>query len=308
MTHDENCPICHQDAKRHDTTIIDAFSVDCPVCGKYLATGTVWHLLRNTDRYDTIRPYLSAHIRQETEATATRVRIDSGNIEDLAQRHMHTSVQRKMAMLLELLATRTKHPGAGTPFNYLVDWPLLDAASHLEALFFLRYLLNTRLVDGDVNATMFLITVAGWQHILPPDAGGVPGTCFVAMSFAKELDEAFDSGFMRSIEEDCGFKVIRVDRVEHNDDITDKILAGIRTAQFIVADATLQRQGVYYEAGFGAGLGRIVIWCCRADDFEHVHFDTRQLNHVVWDNPADLREKLTARIRGTVALSAQLKA
>jgi nucleoside 2-deoxyribosyltransferase len=44
--------------------------------------------------------------------------------------------------------------------------------------------------------------------------------------------------------------------VFHNDDINFAILAEIRRAQFIVADITGARGGVYFEAGFAKALGR----------------------------------------------------
>jgi len=48
------------------------------------------------------------------------------------------------------------------------------------------------------------------------------------------------------------------------------------------------------------GLGRPVIWSCRDDDLKNVHFDTRQYNHIVWNEPADLRAQLTNRIKATI--------
>jgi nucleoside 2-deoxyribosyltransferase len=80
------------------------------------------------------------------------------------------------------------------------------------------------------------------------------------------------------------------------------ILGEIRRAQLVIADVTLQRQGVYFEAGFALALGRIVIWACRQDEIARVHFDTRQYSHVVWSDAADLRAKLEARIRATVPI------
>jgi nucleoside 2-deoxyribosyltransferase len=59
---------------------------------------------------------------------------------------------------------------------------------------------------------------------------------------------------------DCGFDVIRLDRVEHSENINDRILTDIRRAQFIVADFTFHPPGVYFEAGFALGLGKLVIW------------------------------------------------
>lgn len=93
---------------------------------------------------------------------------------------------------------------------------------------------------------------------------------------------------------------VRIDRVHHNEKICDKIIAEIRTCQFLVADVTLQRAGVYFEAGFAIGLGRPVIWSCREDDLKNVHFDTRQYNHIVWKEPTDLRIQLADRIKATI--------
>jgi nucleoside 2-deoxyribosyltransferase len=91
-----------------------------------------------------------------------------------------------------------------------------------------------------------------------------------------------------------------VDRVEHNDNINDRIISEIRACQFLVADFTLHRNGVYFEAGFAMGLGRPVVWTCRRDQMREAHFDTRPYNHIIWDTPAELREKLTNRIKATV--------
>jgi nucleoside 2-deoxyribosyltransferase len=152
----------------------------------------------------------------------------------------------------------------------------------------------------------YALTPAGWLKLEPIGGAGVPGTGFVAMSFDPTLLPIYDEGIRPAIEDDCGLKALRVDREEHNDDITDRILAGIRSAQFVVADFTHQRQGVYFEAGFALGLGRVVIWTCREDHVQGLHFDTRQYSHIVWTSPADLRSKLASRIQATVALPARL--
>jgi hypothetical protein len=45
-------------------------------------------------------------------------------------------------------------------------------------------------------------------------------------------------------------------------------MAEIRRSRFVVADYTGQRNGVYFEAGFGLGLGLVVIPTCRADEVD----------------------------------------
>ena len=165
---------------------------------------------------------------------------------------------------------------------------------------FWMYLVQNRYVqEQDVNLHQFTLTVDGWRQ-LAPQTGGVPGTCFVAISAHPELDDAYDNGILPAVENDCHFKAIRVDRIPHNDNINDKILAGIRQAQFIVADFTRQRQNVYFEAGLALGLGRPVVWTCHCDAFDTLHFDTKPFNFVRWSTPTELREKLTDRIRATI--------
>ena len=57
-----------------------------------------------------------------------------------------------------------------------------------------------------------------------------------------------------------------------------------------------QGGGVYYEAGFAHGLEILVIFTCRADIIDEIHFDTRQYSHITWDNTSELRNSLRDRI------------
>jgi nucleoside 2-deoxyribosyltransferase len=120
------------------------------------------------------------------------------------------------------------------------------------------------------------------------------------MSFSEELSNAWLEGFKPGVEAGGYFTAVRVDQVQHNDKIDDRIVAEIRRSGLVVADFTGQRGGVYFEAGYALGLGIPVIWTCRNDDVSDLHFDTRQYNHLVWEKPADLKLKLANRIAATV--------
>lgn len=43
-----------------------------------------------------------------------------------------------------------------------------------------------------------------------------------------------------------------------------------------------------------------VIYCCHKDAFGERHFDTSVINHIVWNDPADLRKRLADRIKATI--------
>ena len=156
---------------------------------------------------------------------------------------------------------------------------------------------------------IFELTVEGYQRLeIMSQRNTESSIAFVAMWFDDSLIEAWQKGFQPAIT-DAGYSPVRIDQIEHIDRIDDRIIADIRRSRFVVADFTHGkfdvnsppercgvRGGVYYEAGYAHGLGIDVIFTCRNDLIKHVHFDTRQFNHIVWEAPDDLRTALTARI------------
>lgn len=111
------------------------------------------------------------------------------------------------------------------------------------------------------------------------------------MSFSPDLKEIWEDAIKPGIEK-AGYKAYRVDSNPHSDMIDTKIMAEIKNSRFLFADVTQQRQGVYFEAGYALGLGLPVIWSCRKDDFDNIHFDTRQYNHIRWEKKEELQEEL----------------
>lgn len=140
----------------------------------------------------------------------------------------------------------------------------------------------------------------GWRRLTQLRIREVdPDSAFVAMRFSEDLQDMYAQGIEPALRS-TGFRSIRADLIEHNGKIDDRIIADIRKSFLVVADFTGHRQNVYFEAAFALGLGRHVIWMCRDSDIKEAHFDTRQYNHVVWRNAADLQERLRNRIEATI--------
>ena len=178
----------------------------------------------------------------------------------------------------------------------LRDYPLFDAISPEECSSLLAHLMDRRfLTRRERDQECYFLTMEGWDHLEPKPGGSIPGRCFVAMSFDKALDTAYLEAIKPAIDEG-GYESVCMKEVLTNDKICDRILAEIRRAQFVVADFTLQRGGVYFEAGFAKALGKEVFWMCRGDDFDHLHFDTNHYGHIKWTTPLDLRKQLGERI------------
>ena len=173
----------------------------------------------------------------------------------------------------------------------------------------LRYLLNALDGRGLINLKARAedaaceITPAGWDYLDEVGRKRVGHKqVFAAMSFDASMNEAWSRGIKPALES-VGYRPYRVDMEQHVDRIDAKIQAEIKASRFIVADVTGQRQGVYFEAGYALGLGLPVVWSVREDELEEVHFDTRQFNHVVWRDPADLRTSLAERVAGAIGLA-----
>ena len=117
------------------------------------------------------------------------------------------------------------------------------------------------------------------------------------------MDEVYENGIQPAIEA-TGFSAKVINRDPTVEKIDDAIIAEIRRSKFIVADFTHgddgARGGVYFEAGFAMGLGIPVIFTCRGDMITKVHFDTRQYNHIVWNDLDELRRRSEERIRARI--------
>ena len=119
------------------------------------------------------------------------------------------------------------------------------------------------------------------------------------MWFDESMMAVYQEGIEPAIRA-AGYRPLRIDQKEHINRIDDEIIAEIRRSRFLVADFTQggegARGGVYYEAGFAQGLGLPVVFTCRKDSLDDLHFDTNHYNHIAWSTPEELRDKLRNRI------------
>jgi nucleoside 2-deoxyribosyltransferase len=135
--------------------------------------------------------------------------------------------------------------------------------------------------------------------------------CFIASAFDRtDVDELYNAA-IRPVLRALGISPLRVDRVEHNEDIDDKIFELLDAADFCIADLTYARPSVYYEAGYAFGHDKPVIYLARADHFKahaddifgnlRVHFDLQMKNVISWTTPSSgFCKQLRSRIRHVI--------
>lgn len=141
-------------------------------------------------------------------------------------------------------------------------------------------------------------TSAGIELVVPEIHSGAairPNTAFIMMAMEKgraDLDDVADT--IKRAFKAFGIIAIRADDIEHEDVITKRIIDQIRTAEFLLADLTLERPSVYYEVGYAHALGRRVILYRK--EGTRIHFDLAAYNCPEYPSLRGLEELLLRRL------------
>ncbi len=303
----KKCLLCGSAIEQQYYSERVVFAYKCPICGMVtLSEEAVLNLGYGSQES---KHLLSGFTRERTEFGLKPIDIMASDIEGIGKSaSVPRNVSEKLDRLLKYLEKKSDYPGKTVALIPGLDYPIAYALNSEELLYLLKQLaslnwIETPNVIGDINGLRkygILLTVDGWNRIA--EIARYPQVfdqAFVAMWFNEETEKAYKEGIEKAIA-DSGYKPLRVDYLEHNDIISDVIIAEIRKSKFLVADFTGHRGGVYFEAGFALGLGIPVIFLCRKDQIAQAHFDTRQYNHIVWENETELYQKLLNRINATI--------
>ena len=280
------CPLCEQPTDHFKPDLrLGQIAVQCVRCGRFT--------FDENAVFPPERHLLSYVCRTWPDDGPV---ITNENVRALLQRAPLRIIPEKRDWLLQLLGERTRNAGSVSEFDGSTDYPLVTARDLSELVFLLDALQNARLIKL-VPSNTGVVTMEGWERISQlRQAGPNSAVAFVAMSFAPEMSGLFDEAIAPAVLK-AGYEPFRVDRKEHANSIDDEIIGNIRKSRFMVADFTGNRAGVYFEAGMMNGLGRTVIWMCKKEELEKVHFDVRQRNFIDWSSVEDARKRLYDRIR-----------
>ena len=273
--------------------------------GTYFISRTAIECLSQTD--ERVKARLTTWLVDQRRLGVKYPEISEKTIK-MAEQQWNLSVHERADRLLQYIGDQTID--IGTRFYFgdadmsstgIAAWS--ESVRPEEVKYLLDYLIEQNWID---LRNGYVLTVEGYARLAELETANTESSKgFVAMWFDDSTDEAWEEGIKRGIE-DAGYEAVRIDQQEHNNKIDDEIIAEIRRSRFVVADFTQgekgARGGVYYEAGFAHGLGIEVIFTCRKDvlDNDDIHFDTRQYNHIDWETPEELRQRLAARISAVI--------
>ena len=314
MSEHSVCPIWGTSASIEQRTG-DGETVDSPRAGgRYFITDRAVVILQSRD--ESLKSRLTSWLIEQRRLGVDCPKISSTNVDGIKQRRS-LSIHQRADNLLRYIQRQLPHIGMdfdcemkidphqgdelAQRFREMLAWS--ESTKVEELTYLLDYLESESCLENistGLTHLSYRLTVPGHIHLAEIDhAVADSSQAFVAMWFDKSMDEIWEKGFRPAIEA-AGYKAIRIDRKEHLNKIDDEIIAEIRRARFLVADFTQEgtgaRGGVYYEAGFAHGLNVPVVFTCRKDALEKVHFDTRQYPHIVWETPEDIVDRLTKRI------------
>ena len=302
MSEEAPCKLCNMSpAETIPSGDFDGIHQECQRCGEFKLTGTACSMLHGRDVE--FRTKISGWVSdQNREGMVPTIREDM--LQQISARSLPSYAERANRLLLDALRGQNK---LGDTFN--INEPRFVAVTYSqdisEVLILQKLLTERRWVelfnmegDCEILPSGYIAADELTRKISRSNKG------FVAMSFEKDLEPAYDEGFQIGILK-AGYDPIRVDKEEHTNRIDDEIIAHIRTSAFIVADFTGHCGGVYFEAGFALGLNLHVIWTCRKDDMKDLHFDIRQYNTIDWENHEELASRLQHRIEATVGKGAK---
>lgn len=324
------CPIWGTTARTVSSSPRDGITVDSPRAGgQFLISGTAEALLANLD--DKKKALLTYWLVGQHRLGIACPEILGPTLEDLGNGSF-PSVAERADSLLRYLASRSDLLGAVVRFdvpgnadkpgdsNALMAWTasrqiseVITLAEYADSEKWIEHRVSHPRHIGETSVTHeLMLRPPGYARLAALDGGGAAtDQVFVAMWFDKSMSEAYEKGIAMAIHE-AGYKALRIDKKDYNNKIDDEIIAEIKRSRFMVADFTQgdsgARGGVYYEAGFAHGLNMPVIFTCRENAINKVHFDTRQYNHIVWETIDELREKLSKRISATIGDGPKRKA
>ena len=298
--------------------IADARRIDNPRAGgAYEITGSALAMLES-HRTDTLAAKLTTWVIDQHRSGVDRPTITSDIIKTIAERprlNISAQIERFFLMLahLDARADFELNFGGVRDEAYKTDRALIASWLECETEQELSGLVSLLIQSDYLTGKGYVgLTPNGVERLTQIQRGERSSQqAFVAMWFDPSMGDAWKDGFDPGIRA-AGYKPMRIDQKEHNNKVDDEIVAEIRRSKFVVADFTsdsieingnksaISRGGVYFEAGYALGLGLPVIWCCRSDLIDLVHFDTRQFAHVVWNTPEDLAKKLYARISAVI--------
>lgn len=178
--------------------------------------------------------------------------------------------------------------------------------SEAECFYYLKNLDFQGLINLGYNEDIdfvieFNVTFEGLNYFINlKEQGNLSNKCFVAMSFDTSMSETREAIRTAVLQNNYDPIIIDEELIDSSQTINDAIIVALKSCCFCIADFSQQKDGVYFESGFAAGLGRPVIYTCQKEWFDKSHFDTNHFPHIIYTTNDDLIDQLDKKIKAWI--------
>ena len=296
------CPFCSPAIK---SEIYGNLAVDCGKCGKFLVQDTAYEdYFCNSDLTQKnlilLRHYLYKALYLSGKSKSTIFVITSIWVE-ATLKNQFPSASEQLDNLISYLG-KTESYVRDLDYNFFGH--IIGSTSRAQFDAIVQGAKEKRLFIGTINIALSL---DGWEKYESIKKGRLGYGAFMAMKFGDpELNQALDKCFKPAVN-DTGFNLKKLDDEPKAGLIDNRMREAIKTSRFMIADLTHQNLGAYWEAGYAEGLGKVVIYTCKEQNKDKIHFDTSHHTTIFWDveNLESAREQLKSTIRLSISEALQ---
>ena len=319
MSNNHLCPICgpiYGGFAEQFRSGIDGEQWECEICGRFLLAGTTKAVFfENTNnklspiKRAAISYMLNRRSDKESEAVLT-----TDKLREFTQRAKLPTAGIQAVNFINIIGDHVSDHGVA----YVPNETTIARVGVLDPQVFLRLkkqLIEAKLIvaaekkvrksrnGGDVSETSYDLTLEGWEKYYAEKKGEVQGNYgFVALQFGDaELDDLLNNNAAPAIKEQLGYELYDMRALTEAGVIDNIMREKIRESAFVLADLTHENRGAYWEAGYGEGLGKPVIYLCEKAKFDQLktHFDTNHCTTICWSKGDEEKfvESLIATIK-----------
>lgn len=236
---------------------------------------------------------------------------DKGTLLGIPENRVRNDLARLRRVVKTLLAYPVELKSMEHRGKHLIYLSVAPAPESLRPVMTAHGEIYTRHADRiHENKIAQQITSSLAQVEFREGARGTTKTVFVAMSFREEEEPALVD-YYRAIERACkrvgsNLHLIKMDLVEGDYEISQRIMDEIDKADIVIADFTLNSRNVYFELGYCRGRkSAVIIQTARKDTA--LEFDVRSWRTLIYKNATELEEKLVGALEEAAKTSNKIR-
>jgi len=223
----EKCPICERKPNTIETITEPSLGhhIECEVCGNYKLKHLAESDLQNRE-YENKKYIISGYIREATENGKTLL-ISRDSIKHIINSSIEPNNPfESIDRIILYIRDKTETSDAFVKIIGKTDYPIAYARNEKEFEYFLKTAIDLGYLEIGPGSK-FRLGIRGWKRLDELSRRVIDSSqAFVAMWFDAELEKAWEEGFKKAFE-GTDFDPYRVDLVEHNKKIDDKIISEI---------------------------------------------------------------------------------